>query len=90
MSWANCFPFYAFVGEEVFAKLPPTTVLPPIPTAHLTAADVEELTRTTRETMLKELVALTASPMGQKATRAKVGAGEEDLARLAMASGSER
>ena len=45
-------------------------VLPPIPTAHLTAADVEELTRTTREKMLKELVALTESPMGQKAAKA--------------------
>lgn len=69
-------------------------VLPPIPTAHLTAADVEELTRTTREKMLKELVALTQSPMGQKATKTYVEAGEEDLARLvtptAMASGLER
>ncbi|KAF6228618.1 hypothetical protein HO173_011789 [Letharia columbiana] len=72
----------------------PVKVLPPIPTAHLTAADVEELTRTTREKMLKELVALTESPMGQKATKAHVEAGEEDLARLAtptaMASGLER
>ncbi len=44
--------------------------------------------------MLTELVALTASPMGQKATKANVEVGEEDLARLAMpsamASGSER
>lgn len=63
-------------------------VLPPIPTTHLTAADVEELTRTTRETMLKELVALTESPLGQKATRAYVGAGEEDLAELATPSAS--
>lgn len=67
-----------------------STVLPPIPTTHLTAADVEELTRTTRESMLKELVTLTESPLGQKATRAYVGAGEEDLARLAMTSGVER
>ena len=69
-------------------------VLPPIPTAHLTAADVEELTRTTREKMLKELVALTQSPMGQKATKAYIEAGEEDLARretpITMASGLER
>lgn len=70
-------------------------VLPPIPTGHLTAADVEELTRSTREKMLKELVALTESPMGQKATKAFVEAGEEDLARRAtptamMASGRER
>lgn len=69
-------------------------VLPPISTAHLTAADVEELTRTTREKMLKALVAITESPLGQKATKAAVGAGEEDAARLAtpvaMASGLER
>lgn len=65
-------------------------VLPPIPTAHLKAADVEELTRTTREKMLKELIALTESPMGQKATKATVEPGEEDLARLAMASARER
>ena len=73
---------------------PLATVLPPIPTANLTAADVEELTRTTREKMLQELVALTASPMGQKATKASVEAGEEDLARLATpiatASGFQR
>ncbi|KAI9767971.1 MAG: 1-acylglycerol-3-phosphate O-acyltransferase [Geoglossum simile] len=37
----------------------PVKVLPPIPTAHLTADDVEELTRTTREIMLKEIVKLT-------------------------------
>ena len=72
-----------------------TIVLPPIPTAHLTAADVEELTRSTREKMLTELVALTESPMGQKATKAFVEAGEEDRARRAtptamMASGRER
>ena len=69
-------------------------MLPPISTAHLTAADVEELTRTTREKMLKELTAITESPMGQKATRAYVEVGEEDSARLAtpsaMASGLEK
>ena len=59
------------------------SVLPPIPTAHLKAADVEDLTRTTREKMLKELIALTNTPMGQKATKAYVEAGEEDLAELA-------
>lgn len=59
------------------------SVLPPIPTAHLKAADVEDLTRTTREKMLKELIALTNTPMGQKATKAHVEAGEEDLAELA-------
>lgn len=58
-------------------------VLPPISTAHLTAADVEELTRTTRETMLTELVKVTESPLGQKATKAHVDVAEEDLAELA-------
>jgi lysophosphatidate acyltransferase len=45
-------------------------VLDPIPTTGLTAADVDELTRTTRELMLKELIALTerarGQPMGQR------------------------
>ena len=69
-------------------------VLPPIPTAHLTAADVEELTRTTREKMLKELVALSESPLGQRAAMASVQAGEEHVAKratpTALASGIER
>lgn len=61
------------------------TVLKPISTQGLTAADVEELTRTTREKMLAELIALTETPLGQKAARAEVvQPGEEDLARLAM------
>jgi hypothetical protein len=60
-----------------------SAVLPPIPTAHLTAADVEELTRNTRETMLTELVKVTESPLGQKATKAHVDVAEEDLAELA-------
>jgi len=46
-------------------------VLKPIPTAHLKAADVDDLTRGTRELMLQELIALTESPAGQKATRAE-------------------
>jgi len=37
----------------------PVKVLPPIPTAHLTSADVYDLTTSTRELMLKELVQLT-------------------------------
>ncbi|CAF9932816.1 1-acyl-sn-glycerol-3-phosphate acyltransferase beta [Imshaugia aleurites] len=83
------------VKEQRFrAGTIPVKVLPPIPTAHLTAADVDELTRTTREKMLDELVAITESPMGQKATKANVEAGEENLAELAtshaMASGLER
>ena len=44
-----------------------TTVLPPIPTAHLTPADVEDLTRQTRDAMLDALVRLTNSPRGQHA-----------------------
>ncbi|MCJ1377634.1 1-acylglycerol-3-phosphate O-acyltransferase [Xylographa soralifera] len=42
-------------------------VLPPIPTAHLTPADVEDLTRQTRDAMLDALVRLTNSPRGQHA-----------------------
>lgn len=41
--------------------------------------------------MLKELVAITESPLGQKATKAVVvGKGEEDLAELVTATGTER
>lgn len=40
-------------------------VLDPIPTKGLTSADVDELTRTTRELMLKELMTLTAKARGQ-------------------------
>ncbi|KAH7188310.1 uncharacterized protein B0J16DRAFT_301866 [Fusarium flagelliforme] len=43
----------------------PVKVLKPIPTKGLTAADVEELTRTTREMMLNELVTVTAKARGQ-------------------------
>lgn len=35
------------------------TVLDPIPTTGLTTEDVDELTRSTRELMLKEIIALT-------------------------------
>ena len=45
-------------------------VLPPIPTTNLTADDVEELTRYTREIMLRALTKLTESPPGQRAYRA--------------------
>ena len=55
-------------------------VLKPIPTAHLKAADVDELTRTTRELMLKELVALTATPAGQRSTNAELGPGDSHFA----------
>jgi len=63
-------------------------VLPPIPTTSLTDSDVESLTRSTRASMLKELVTLTESPLGQKATKAHVGVAEEDLAELATATAS--
>jgi lysophosphatidate acyltransferase len=41
-------------------------VLDPIPTKGLTTADVDELTRTTRELMLRELVTLTAKARGTR------------------------
>ncbi len=48
-------------------------VLPPISTKKLTAADVDDLTRNTREIMLTALISLTESPMGQKATTVNRG-----------------
>ncbi|KAK0511726.1 hypothetical protein JMJ35_006299 [Cladonia borealis] len=61
----------------------PVKVLKPIPTTHLKAADVDDLTKSTRDLMLKELITLTESPLGQKATKAEISPGEEDLAQLA-------
>ncbi|KAG5931645.1 hypothetical protein E4U53_001666 [Claviceps sorghi] len=43
----------------------PVKVLPPIPTKGLTAADVDELTRTTRDLMLKELLVLSSKVHGR-------------------------
>ncbi|KAF5026654.1 hypothetical protein F66182_1238 [Fusarium sp. NRRL 66182] len=43
----------------------PVRVLNPIPTKGLTSADVDELTRTTRDLMLNELVTVTAKARGQ-------------------------
>ncbi len=60
-----------------------TAVLPPIPTKCLTSADVEELTRSTRDRMLAELISLTESPMGHKATKPLVSSEEEQSARMA-------
>jgi lysophosphatidate acyltransferase len=40
-------------------------VLDPIPTEGLTTADVDELTRSTRDLMLKELVALSEKAQGR-------------------------
>ena len=42
-------------------------VLPPISTKGLTPADVDDLARTTRDLMLRELQALTETPAGQAA-----------------------
>ncbi|KAF4465366.1 1-acyl-sn-glycerol-3-phosphate acyltransferase [Fusarium albosuccineum] len=55
-----------FIKNLVFnsGKIP-VKVLDPIPTKDLTAADVDELTRTTREAMLNELVTVTAKARGQ-------------------------
>ncbi|PTB46196.1 uncharacterized protein TrAFT101_004333 [Trichoderma asperellum] len=43
----------------------PVKVLAPIPTTNLTTADVDELTRSTREVMLSELISLTEKARGQ-------------------------
>ncbi|KAI5863115.1 acyltransferase-domain-containing protein [Durotheca rogersii] len=53
------YSYVLYIKNRVFrsGKIP-VKVLDPIPTAGLTAEDVDELTRTTRELMLKELVAL--------------------------------
>ncbi|KAF4981346.1 hypothetical protein FZEAL_2831 [Fusarium zealandicum] len=55
-----------FVKELIFRPgRIPVKVLDPIPTEGLTSADVDELTRTTRELMLNELVTLTAKVRGK-------------------------
>ncbi|KAK4138228.1 acyltransferase-domain-containing protein [Trichocladium antarcticum] len=48
----------------------PCKVLDPIPTTGLTSADVDDLTRSTRELMLAELVALTEKARGRAAPTA--------------------
>ena len=45
-------------------------MLPPIPTENLTASDVDELTRFTRDKMLSTLTRLTESKSGQHAVLA--------------------
>ncbi|TQW10275.1 AtaAp protein [Cordyceps javanica] len=47
------------------AGVVPIKILDPIPTEGLTTADVDELTRTTRELMLEELMSITAKARGQ-------------------------
>lgn len=41
------------------------TVLDPIPTKGLTSADIDELTRTTRDLMLREYVSLSEKAQGR-------------------------
>ncbi|KAK0748809.1 hypothetical protein B0T21DRAFT_407292 [Apiosordaria backusii] len=48
----------------------PCKVLDPIPTTGLTSADVDELTRETREVMLKEMIALTEKARGKTVPQA--------------------
>lgn len=48
-------------------------VLPPIPTKGLTPADVDDLTRSTRERMLAAIISLSESPFNQKASHARRG-----------------
>ncbi|KUJ19399.1 acyltransferase-domain-containing protein [Mollisia scopiformis] len=52
-------------GRRFNAGEIPVKVLKPIETKNLTAADVEDLTRDTRELMLKELVKLTSKSRGR-------------------------
>ena len=60
-------------------------VLPPIPTRGLTAADVDNLTKTTRDKMLSELVELTELARGQA-----VAVGEEQAQKLDSQHGTSK
>ena len=60
----------------------PVKVLEPIETKGRSSEDVEALMDEVRDVMLRELIDLTESPLGQKATKAAVTGSEEDLARL--------
>lgn len=48
-------------------------VLPPISTKNLTPADVDDLTRSTREHMLAAIISLSEPPYNQKASHARRG-----------------
>lgn len=65
-------------------------MLDPIPTKGLTAADVDDLTRTTRELMLKELFTLTSeargTPVPMPANLENNGAAKENGAQIKAAS----
>ncbi|KAK7428626.1 1-acylglycerol-3-phosphate O-acyltransferase [Neonectria magnoliae] len=56
-----------YLKEFVFnAGKIPIKILDPIPTKGLTSADVDELTRTTRESMLEELIKITVKAPGRR------------------------
>ncbi|KAK4146363.1 uncharacterized protein C8A04DRAFT_35071 [Dichotomopilus funicola] len=67
----------------------PCKVLDPIPTTGLTAADVDELTRTTRNLMLDELHALTEKARGLQAGATKVAPATESNGVASKATGSD-
>ncbi len=64
-------------------------VLDPIPTTGLTAADVDELTRTTRDLMIKELVALTEKARGSAVAAGRVSSSNKDTNGVARTTGAE-
>ncbi|KAL1838839.1 hypothetical protein VTJ49DRAFT_2162 [Mycothermus thermophilus] len=59
----------------------PVKVLDPIPTTGLTAADVDDLTRSTRELMLKELIVLTEKARGRAVENVPQASSEATTAR---------
>ncbi len=66
------FPVFSFFFIYIFClekELPTDSsafiVLDPIPTKGLTTADIDDLTRSTRELMLKELVTLSEKAQGR-------------------------
>jgi lysophosphatidate acyltransferase len=63
----------------------PVKVMDPIPTTGLTSADVEELTRKTREAMLRELIILSAEAKGQPVP--DPASSTDDSSHRAVASG---
>ncbi|KAH6624513.1 hypothetical protein B0J18DRAFT_180849 [Chaetomium sp. MPI-SDFR-AT-0129] len=67
----------------------PCKVLDPIPTTGLTAADVDELTRTTRNLMLDELHALTEKARGLQAGATKTAPATESNGVASKVTGSD-
>ncbi|CZR61297.1 related to sn2-acylglyceride fatty acyltransferase [Phialocephala subalpina] len=72
-------------GRRFKAGEIPVKVLKPIETKNLTAADVEDLTRDTRELMLRELVAITSKARGRPMAMPAQNTGDGVI----KASGSE-